>query len=334
MILTKHIFFVSFFTAQAMQASIEKSRSSSLYLSSNKTSIYGEAENGIYNARYVSNNTPPIYNSDVQIHSTLQFSSRRASIPSKFLPTFSNLTKESIDLSSLKASSTSTTNSSTIVASVNASGRYLSVDPPTPSFSSSSKTNSYLHNQNIPVTSHHPLCNHILWNSNLFYSQSRSVNEVLSTYPTTIRNIFDQKIDNVGLPITSKDTDVVSASICSDVNSDCDSLDIIIDDKESSPIISRKITQTDTFSSSQSNMKRNPYSIEELLKKPEKKLRRLNSFSLQQSIIASNDNLSDSLPMTNNTIANTQACLIQNNINSTKQTNSNRITIEVCDIGV
>lgn len=112
---------------------------------------------------------------------------------------------------------------------------------------------STLSSSYYPETSYSHLSKHFIWNSNLFYTQAKSNNnDNLLEYPATFGNILDQTQHDQNY--TENRYDHPSSS-CPEGNSD-DSIDITERDKE---------TQNMPISK-----KRNPYSIEELLKKPDK----------------------------------------------------------------
>lgn len=130
---------------------------------------------------------------------------------------------------------------------------------------------------------------HWLWNSNLFYPQSRSIQDGFLPYSSHLSGFFANKSRDLRAPHEStaalKTIDLSSSSYCSDANSDSDSLDVS-DEKfspNSSPLSPpravhhRHLRANDTIATSPSMTntakKRNPYSIEELLKKPEKRMR-------------------------------------------------------------
>lgn len=75
------------------------------------------------------------------------------------------------------------------------------------------------------------------------------------------------------------------------MNSDSDSLDVDDYGNESTANVLQKKQETETISSTPEVKKRNPYSIEELLKKPEKRLRHIESASFEPSIIVNDDSL-------------------------------------------
>lgn len=116
-------------------------------------------------------------------------------------------------------------------------------------------SNNY--HQNICASHYNQMRQHLFWNTNLFYPQVRSINNSLLSYPAALGHIFDDKHLEPGYPKKQiKPYEVSSSSNCSDMNSDNDSIDVIEQEKNTSK-------------------KRNPYSIEELLKKPVKKIRAL-----------------------------------------------------------
>lgn len=160
-----------------------------------------------------------------------------------------------------------------------------SLPPPSPSPAAASATTLASVTPNpSPATSY----KHWLWNSNLFYPQSRNMHDGFLPYSSHLSGFFANKTRDLRAPHESttplKTIDLSSSSYCSDANSDSDSLDVS-DEKfspNSSPLspsrtMHRHMRTHDTIASSPTSTntakKRNPYSIEELLKKPEKRMR-------------------------------------------------------------
>ncbi len=102
---------------------------------------------------------------------------------------------------------------------------------------------------------------HWLWNSNFFYPTSRSVHDGFLPYSSNFSGIFNSS-RTTSLDLLTKTIDLSQHS--SEANSD-DSLDNNDNGKRSSP--------STHPSSKDGHKKKNPYSIEELLKKPEKRIK-------------------------------------------------------------
>lgn len=149
--------------------------------------------------------------------------------------------------------------------------------------SSSTVSDSYSR-QNASIPSYNHL-RPFAWNTNLFYPQQRSLGEGLLSYPTTFGNLLDNKIHSETSRNSTKisTNEVSSSSNCSELNSDSESIDVSDQDKDLSSI--------DSISTSK---KRNPYSIEELLKKPDKIKRHTGASgaTFKHSIILKKDKLS------------------------------------------
>lgn len=111
------------------------------------------------------------------------------------------------------------------------------------------------------ISSNYPqIPKHWLWNSNFFYPTSRSVHDGFLPYSSNFSGIFNTS-RTASLDLLSKTIDLSQHS--SEANSD-DSLDNNENGKRSPSTHS---------SSKDGHKKKNPYSIEELLKKPEKRIK-------------------------------------------------------------
>lgn len=241
-----------------------------------------------HNSRFLSNNTQPNYSHHMQFLSSQHFSARPSQSTNLLSHSLSSTSKSSMDLSSIKNVSIPAGSSR-----VNNNNLYLSLNTSTTTLSMpSTLSTAYLPHQNIPETSYSQLSKHLIWNTNLFYTQKSCSNDGLLSYPGTFENILNQKLCDKSY-IKNKN-DPSFSSNCSDVNSD-DSIDVSDRDKE--------------IQISENPKKRNPYSIEELLKKPEKRIRRTIQMPPNES--------------TNNFI-HRGAEISEGNI-------SNQISIEVCD---
>lgn len=175
-----------------------------------------------------------------------QFSTK-PSLSTNLLSYPSKASKNSLNLiknASFPMNSTRMKNNN-LILSLNASSTTLAVP--------STLSSSY-----YPETSYSHLSKHFIWNTNLFYTQTKSAqaksnnNDNLLEYPATFGNILNQT--QYDQNYTENRYDQIFSS-CPEGNSD-DSIDINERDKETQNIPVSK--------------KRNPYSIEELLKKPEK----------------------------------------------------------------
>lgn len=344
------------FAEQAMQESNNvKNHSSSTYLTSAKstTPIYGDIQSTAsipYHSRFTPSSTASVNSRTAPSHSALPFQSRRSS------PSISLLQSASFSMNSPSASNSShlssfkqsTLSMSSPVGS-NANSNYLSIaSNASAATQSTALSSAYLPNQNVPTTPYTPLNKHWLWNSSLFYPQSRPIHDGFLPYPSPLGTFFGNKLRDSASQISStnsnetiKNVDISSSSYCSDINSDSDSLDVS-DHEKVSPAIAqsnqkRRILSSDTSGTTSNSpaKKRNPYSIEELLKKPEKKIRRIEPLSFQPSIIVNNDENSKTLPPSPNiesVVTDTNESFIHSDIDDNKSiNNNNHITIEVCD---
>lgn len=242
-----------------------------------RSSIFVEPISSItYNSRLMSDPAAAIYNRDVQILSTLKFSSRH-SPPTSLLPS-SLLSSQ--DMSSVKKVLSSTENEQPNITTIDGEGTYLPFisSNSTPAMSCNT-SNSFVSNREISSLPYSSLCKHFLFNTSLICTQSLPVSETLSSCTTVMENIFGQKIRE-----SVFSSNIINNKICSELNNEClnndnNTLDISITKSQSSKIIG-----TESFSSVDKATKRNPYSIDELLKKPEKKIRSTEPFAYQHII--------------------------------------------------
>lgn len=239
-------------------------------------------------------------------------------------------------------------------SALSANSNYLSIASTTATATqSNAHSSNYLPNQNVPATPYTPLSKHWLWNSSLFYQ--RSLHDGFLPYPSHLGQFFGNKLRDSALHMTAsnssnelhttKNVDISTSSYCSDLNSDSDSLDVSDHEKVSPALLSmvnqkKRASNADTNhgtppNSNAPSKKRNPYSIEELLKKPEKtKMRRIEPISFQPSIIIHNDdNSKASSPSNAGTVSDTNDSFIHSDIDDNKNinNNNNHITIEVCE---
>lgn len=187
---------------------------------------------------------------------------------------------------------------------------------------------------------------HWLWNSNLFYPQSRNIHEGFLPYSSHLSGFFANKSRELRAPLESssaiKTIDLSSSSYCSDANSDSDSLDVS-DEKFSPnssplspphrPLHHRRGTDTIATSPTATNTakKRNPYSIEELLKKPEKRIR-TEPISFHPSILIHNFDRDGSQRSSDNLLRRANSCekIVETECHEMDSKNNN-LKIEVCD---
>lgn len=264
------------------------------------------------NAGHLPSAAQPLYNHHIQFLPSHQNYSTRSSFPHSF----SSTSRSSMDLTSFKSTSLS---GSSITKNT---GSCLSVNSPAAT-SHSTMPSSILPHQSIPETlPYGQLSKHLFWNRNLFYSQTRTVNDGLLTYPTSLGNLLEHKLSFPTNSTQIKNADMSSSSNCSDVNSDNDSIDVNENDKDSRNNLSQKSVSYHTIDSNAKCKKRNPYSIEELLKKPEKK----ESIALQTSYVLNEENVKE-LPTTSDP----NNCFVRTDLESPKSNGNNHITIEVCD---
>lgn len=339
-----------------------KNPSPSAYLSSptksSSTPAYGDipASAG-YNTRFTPISNTSVNNRPMQSHTALPFPSRRSSpatmnlLQATSIPMNVSSTPNAAHMSSFKQSPLS------MGSALNANSNYVSIASTVATATqSNAHSSNYLPNQNVPATPYTPLSKHWLWNSSLFYQQSRSLHDGFLPYPSQLGQFFGNKLRDSALHMAasnsvndtghSKNADISASSYCSDLNSDSDSLDVSDHEKVSPALLamaSQKQRPTNVNTASAGTMplssapakKRNPYSIEELLKKPEKKLRLVEPISFQPSIIIHNDESSKaSSPSNAGTISDTNDSFIHSDIDDNKNlnnNNNNHITIEVCD---
>lgn len=255
-----------------------------------------------YNARFLSE--PSLYNGDLQIHSTLQLSSRCISSPKNIrMPNISN-----IDLSPTSQTASFIESTPAIMTSVN--GAILPINSTDPSISNAINT-TYMSHQDVSAISYGHFGKHFLLNASLFCSQSKSLTENFSPY-TTFFNVADPKAQNS----------------LSEGNINYQELHF-----KNSPVFKDDCNiRKQSYDSIQVTKKLNPYSIEELLKKPEKKTINFQPIKFHKTQIISND-LADpkkSIDIQSDSIV----CLNSIDLNETQNLKNNRITIEVCDINV
>lgn len=216
-----------------------------MYSSYKKSTIFEQSSPNISYAALTPN--PSIFNSDVQVHSTLELSSSQTC----------NQSLSSVEYPTLSHSAYFTKNSPKIVTTV--SETYLPLEPSGSPFSiSSNNLKTYPARQDISALSYGSFENHFLWNTRLFCSQSHPMNQGLPTYPI-LDNIFNlSRYDKIPADI--------HRNISTITNDDKNSVN------HNTPTTLHKITFNNNLNSNCSTIKRNPYSIEEILRKPEKKL--------------------------------------------------------------
>lgn len=110
---------------------------------------------------------------------------------------------------------------------------------------------------------------HWIWNSNLFYPGSRNIREGFTPYTSNFSGIFSQS-KTVFCEKFKKNMDLAGNYSIKINSANEDSID---DDDNSVKMVHDIAVNEPASSTLSSNKKRNPYSIEELLKKPEKRIR-------------------------------------------------------------
>lgn len=216
-----------------------------MYLPYKKSTIYDESIPNLSYTALTSNSS--IFNSDVQIHSTLELSTSQTC----------NQSVSGIEYPTFGHSAYFTKNSPKIVATV--SETYLPLEPSGSSFSiASNNSRTYPARQEISALSYESFENHFLWNTSLFCSQSRPMNSGLPNN-TILDNIFNRnKYDTI-----SADLNNISTNSNDDKNS--------VNRNYHNKNLSTSFYKTTINDTSCLAIKRNPYSIEEILKKPERK---------------------------------------------------------------
>lgn len=199
--------------------------------------------------------------------------------------------------------------------------------------------------QNIsPTAGYGQIPKHWLWNSNLFYPPNggRGMHNVSAAgflpYTTNFNGFFatsktKESIHSAAMhPLRSVGSTIdlsSQRSCCSDQNSDSDSLDV--SDGQMTPSTSATQLSPDKLSTGSSSMeagkKRNPYSIEELLKKPEKRIRLMEPIAFHPPILIHNREQSRS-PELEVDIDQAERQTVCEDLDNNNKSN---ITIEVCD---
>ncbi|XP_031628935.1 paired box pox-neuro protein [Contarinia nasturtii] len=300
--------------AQVMfERNSEKARSVYFSPTKNAMSTFEEPCPDVHpNSGHLANGAQSLYNHHIQFLPSHQSYSSRSSFPHSF----SGSSRTTMDLSSFK--------STTISASSIAKNGSTCLSVNSPATSHSPMPSSILPHQSMPETlPYGQLSKHLFWNRNLFYSQTRTVNDGLLSYPTSLGNLLEHKLSFPTNSTQSKNVDISSSSNCSDVNSDNDSIDVNENDKDLRNNLPQNSNSYHTIDSMSNCKKRNPYSIEELLKKPEKK----ESITLQTSYVLKNENIKE-LPTAGDS---TNTCFARTDLESPKSNGNNHITIEVCD---
>lgn len=253
-----------------------------------------------------------VFNNDLRIHS-IELSSTRTCNPGNLIQT----PLSSIDIP-MGNSTYITRNSPKIVTTV--SETYLPLETPGSSIQISS---------NVPIT--YPTSDistlsfekHFLWNTSLFCSQTLPMNERLLNH-SKLNNIFNWK-NHKNFPVES--------NVISDFDIDNKK---ISDQKSHEPPEMRGTPYNsncneDTSSSSLA-FKRNPYSIDEILKKPVKKIRYTDSFDFNQKQVGHRDDTQGSLKSTD-VNSGTTDCSDKTSESSLLNKRS-RIRLKVYDISV
>lgn len=274
------------------------------------SAFFGEHLSNIsYNSRILPEHSAPFYNHDVQIRSTLKFSSRRTSPNKSLNPSYNNDTEINC--------SNSPGNRSTTVSDLHIHRPYI------PPYQTNSKQNPLFNttgHEDLPTLQYGSMSNHFLWNSNIFCSQTHPLGDSLSSYTTVVDGLFGKKLhENKCSNDSNSKNNLHSSLVIHDIEkNECGNDVIMNNEKQNSQNYSPK-KDTDVFFSKQISKKRNPYSIEELLKKPDKKGCFIESFNLHEDFSFQNDRLIESKHGSNNT-------------HKFKNTERNQISVEICDI--
>lgn len=253
----------------------DKTTPFNMYLSPNKPSamIYGDSVSNVH-SHISPNSTQSSCVRPIQFYSTQQMStSSRSSSSTNSIP-FS-ISRNAIDFKY----GALPINSSINISAYNTSSHSSKLSP-APTSISSATSYSFLPpqtNMNVMIKRQN------MWNSNILHSPAISVNEGVSPYYPPFEKFFESKAQNSNFLKDAKFID--SSSNCSDVNSDTDSFDISDHEKETTNIQreNQVIDKNDSLSPAK---KRNPYSIEELLKKP---YHISNKSSVNKPVMNSND---------------------------------------------
>lgn len=191
----------------------------------------------------------------------------------------------------------------------------------------------------IPYSS---LPKHWLWDANFFYPTTGSrttthENSVTSflPYPSNFAGFFaaNKSKDQLQTTVThsirspSKNNTIdlsSQRSCCSEQNSDSDSLDV--SDGQTTPSTSTLQLSLNKRTISSSGKKRNPYSIEELLKKPEKRIRIIEPIAFHPPILIHDRDTSKSPELDVDIDQSDRHVCVDIETNS-----KSNISIEVCD---
>lgn len=148
-------------------------------------------------------------------------------------------------------------------------------------FLPSNSSRIYPARQDISSLSYGSFEKHFLWNTSLLCSQARTLNQILPSH-SKLDNIYNRKkIDNI-----SADND---KNITMNANNESVFVNQLSYNTEISE--THEITVNDNLNSNCSQLKRNPYSIEEILKKPEKQVCRNEPVYCNHQKNEHNDNL-------------------------------------------
>lgn len=265
-----------------------------------------------YNSRILPDPATPFYNHDVQIRSTLKFSSRRTS-PNKSL-------NSSYSSDTEKIRPTSPNNRTTAVSDLHIHRPYLTPNQTNNNFKQNTMVNmSSTATEDVPFLQYGSMSNHFLWNSNIFCSQTNPVGETLSSYTTVVEGLFGKKLHE---PKISNDNDpehnLYASLVVNDIEKNECVNDVVLKNENQNSQNESQKSVNDGFFPKHHMKKRNPYSIEELLKKPEKKCCLFESFTFQNEHTLNTDRLIESMRESN---------IMQNY----KRTENNQIPVEICD---
>lgn len=203
-------------------------------------------------------------------------------------------------------------------------------------------------NQNIsPVSAAYgQLPKHWLWNANLFYPPNGMRGGLHDNgaagflpYSSSFSGIFASSkikaplhspVSSFPLRSSSSTVDLSSQrSCCSDPNSDSDSLDISDGQITPSAATAMHLSPEKAATMGGTGKKRNPYSIEELLKKPEKRMRLIEPIAFHPPILIHDHRSQSKSPDLHVDIDDDEP--LHTTTNEIDINNKGNITIEVCD---
>lgn len=236
------------------------------------SAIFGE--HLTYNSRLLTESVSPFYNHDVRIRSTLQFSTHKMSPIRRTSLNSNNITLKK---------DTAIEKESTIIPLHSEKSQFLN------SNSNLSYSTSNITTTDWPLSAYESISNHFLWNSNMVCSQTIPSSETLS-YKSVMGDIFGKKIKGTEL------SEIISANeISSSIFTD---EECILDDVISKTYEHKDIINENSIESAcKPNIKKNnPHSIEELLKKPDKRICQTGTFFSSRDIHSRKENINQPNP--------------------------------------